>query len=575
MPGFFAANCNDKEKIKLVNYCESNCLKGEMVCGELTIKRNILNSFINDKLFFENEEIAVATDGIILNSNKLLEKYEKNTLTELVELLAITNKNFFSEFEGTFSGCVYYKCENKIVAFTGPLGDHAVFYFYNEQLNCFALGSQLNYVVDYLEKIGIKMNEDLHGISCFIDYGYFIDDSTGIKEVKRIYPGDYIEIDLNNKKIEVNSYYKINVKEKDVPLDEAIENIDIAFCNAISRLANKNREYGYKNLLDLSGGMDSRAICYTAKRLGYEDTFMITYSQSNSNEEKIAKKIATNLGFDWYYKILDNGKCVTQIEDLMFMNSGTAYYIGITGGKDFLEILNNHKVGIEFTGLLGDVKENTMTLEDGENPPSLLNPRYRTSKLRQLNKNTYSNRINEFKTHEIFWFYTRGMLAGMSTFLTRQNFVEPATPFGDKEFIETFFSIPWKQRTENNILLLWMEKKYPEAIRIPYAATGISVKNDSAWYNVFKRRTKYYSKKILCKINKKPVVNDMNPVDYWLSNKEELVVFINDYYENNFNNIKASIEIKKRIEDLFVNASCFNDKMIALSAIAYYKLYLR
>ena len=46
MPGFFAANCNDKEKIKLVNYCESNCLKGEMVCGELTIKRNILNSFI-------------------------------------------------------------------------------------------------------------------------------------------------------------------------------------------------------------------------------------------------------------------------------------------------------------------------------------------------------------------------------------------------------------------------------------------------------------------------------------------------------------------------------------------------
>lgn len=575
MPGFFAANCNDKEKIKLVNYCESNCLKGEMVCGELTIKRNILNSFINDKLFFENEEIAVATDGIILNSNKLLEKYEKNTLTELVELLAITNKNFFSEFEGTFSGCVYYKCENKIVAFTGPLGDHAIFYYYNDKKNLFAIGSQLNYIVDYLKFMNIPTTEDVHGISCFLDYGYFIDDSTCINEIKRLYPGDFIVVDLENKKAIIDSYYKIDVPEKTYTIDEAIENIDIAFCNAISRLANKNREYGYKNLLDLSGGMDSRAICYTAKRLGYEDTFMITYSQSNSNEEKIAKKIATNLGFDWYYKILDNGKCVTQIEDLMFMNSGTAYYIGITGGKDFLEILNNHKVGIEFTGLLGDVKENTMTLEDGENPPSLLNPRYRTSKLRQLNKNTYSNRINEFKTHEIFWFYTRGMLAGMSTFLTRQNFVEPATPFGDKEFIETFFSIPWKQRTENNILLLWMEKKYPEAIRIPYAATGISVKNDFAWYNVFKRRTKYYSKKILCKINKKPVVNDMNPVDYWLSNKEELVVFINDYYENNFNNIKASIEIKKRIEDLFVNASCFNDKMIALSAIAYYKLYLR
>ena len=575
MPGFFCSKYSKGKNIELINYDDTICKKSEMICNDVIIKRNVLDKFANDKIFIENEELAIVTDGIVLNSDDLKKKYNSNDLSAIIALMAEQDKRFFCELSGHFSGLVYYKKENRIIAYTGPLGDHAVFYYYDNVKNIFAIGSQLNYIVDYLELMDIQITEDLHGVSSFLDYGYFLDDSTFMNEIKRLYPGDYLDIDLNLQKIKIANYYTIDVEEKDISVEDAIENLDIAFCNAITRLAKKNEEYGYRNLVDLSGGMDSRAIVYTVKRLGFDNTVLMTLGQSDCNDEKVAKKISQTLGLDWYYKTLDNGKCITQIEELLFMNSGTADYLGISGGKDFLETISNHHIGIEFTGLLGDVHENTMTLEDGDCKPYLSLDRYRTSRLRPLNENTFSNRINRFKNHEMFWFYTRGMMAGMNTFLTRQNFVEPATPFGDKEFIDALFAISWKERTTRKIVFRWMEEKYPDAIKLPYATTGISTKNDLAWYNVMKRRIKYYSKKALCDIKIKPVPNNMNPIDYWLKNNTNLSLFVNDYFQKNIKGISASDEVKNRIKDLFINANNFNDKRVALSAIAYYKLFFR
>ena len=69
------------------------------------------------------------------------------------------------------------------------------------------------------------------------------------------------------------------MEEKDIPVEDAIENLDIAFCNAITRLVKKNEEYGYKNLADLSGGLDSRVIVYTLKRLGFDNTCLLYTSR--------------------------------------------------------------------------------------------------------------------------------------------------------------------------------------------------------------------------------------------------------------------------------------------------------
>ena len=53
MPGFFSAKFENENMIDLVNYDETNCLQGEISSNGICIKRNILNTFKNDKLFFE------------------------------------------------------------------------------------------------------------------------------------------------------------------------------------------------------------------------------------------------------------------------------------------------------------------------------------------------------------------------------------------------------------------------------------------------------------------------------------------------------------------------------------------
>lgn len=571
MPGFFISNVEKINNVTLKNYNDEKCIKGEIFYNELTIKRNVLNSFINDKIFLENEELIIVTDGIIFNSNELMRLYNVGRIEDAVVKMAQEDEKFFDRLDGTNSGAVYYKNKKKWIVYTSDLGDRAVFYYYKD--GKYIIGSQLNYLVDCMKFLGIERNFDVHGISCLLDYGYFLDDSTCINGVKRLYPGEYICIDKDG--ILSGEYYVAEFEEHSISTEDAIDKLDLAFKNAISKIANKNAEYGYKNLLDISGGLDSRIICYATKELGLNESILISYSQSGSNEEKIAQSIANDLGFDFYYKTLDNGKCLKEIDDLIFLNSGVSYYYGITGGKDFLEILDNRIVGMELTGLLGDIYEGSFLVADGLKKPTLDIERFRGSKLCDVNeKFTYSTKIDKFKKNDTFWLYTRGMLAGMGTFLIRQNFVEPVTPFGDREFLKVYLSIPWEQRVNERVLFKWFLNKYPSAKRFPYAATGISPVNDKTLLAKIKIRGLLYLKKGISLLQKKPLPHNMNPAKFWINNNKGIREYINEYYNDMMQSNEFPEWVKEKICLLFNDEKDFNNKAVALTLLAYYKLFL-
>ncbi len=55
----------------------------------------------------------------------------------------------------------------------------------------------------------------------------------------------------------------------------------------------KDIEYGYKHLVSLSGGLDSRMTTYVANDLGYGDSIVnLTFSKTNYVDEQTAKDIA-------------------------------------------------------------------------------------------------------------------------------------------------------------------------------------------------------------------------------------------------------------------------------------------
>lgn len=571
MPGFFVSNISQTKQVVLNNYRQEKCIKDEILLEEVVVKRNVLDTFQNDKIFVETDDLIIVIDGVIFNSSDIMKKFNCDVFSDAIINFAQEDELFFKQLDGSHSGAIYYKKTKCWYIYTNILGDRAIFYYYNN--GKYIIGSQLNYITDCMKALNIDRRSDIHGISCLLDYGFFLDDSTCIENVKRLYPGEYITI--KDGKLDIKEYYLAEYSEVDISVDDAIEKLDNAFCNAMKKIANKNNDYGYKNVLDISGGMDSRMICYTAKRLNLEESILISYSQSDSNEAQITKKIANELGFDYYYKTLDNGKCLREIDELLFMNNGASYYYGITGGKDFLEILDNRVVGMEFTGLLGDIYEGSFLTKTGLDKPALNMEQYRGTRLLEADSQyTFSNKLDKFKKNDTFWLYTRGMLAGMGTFFIRQNFIEPVTPYGDRDFLEVYLSIPWTTRVNERVLFKWFMSKYPTAAKIPYAATGISPINDKTFFAKIKIRLLLYIKKGISLLQKKPLPHNMNPAKFWLRHEPALKDYIDRYYDEVMQNCKLPASVKEKIEILYNDEKDFNNKAVALTVLGYYKLFL-
>lgn len=567
MPGFLISNLPKKTSLR--NYA-TYCYRAELEYDSYWAKWNTLNKYMQDKLFCQNERYILILEGVILNKQELCNKYKGTWEEAVIKMYEQSGVTFMKELRGSFSGAVYDKRKELWLLYVDPISTKPLYYYMDENGD-FACGTQINYVTDTMKANGIRREADEHGLSCVLVYGNFMDECTGVKKVKRLFPGDYLVIFGGN--LEKRTYYQLSPqKRKGLSEEEYIEALDAAFRNAVKRMIEKDHEYGYKTIIDISGGVDSRMIAYTAKALGCENAISITYSQSGGREIKIAQEVANHLGYDFYFKSLDNGSCIYPVDDNVLMNNGSAIYTGITGGKDFLQLLNPADYGIELTGLLGDVYDGSMVVRDGEEEPYLEYGQYRFGSVLSYDDQTYSEVLGRFENLELFWYYIRGMICGMSSFPLRQNFVEPLTPFGDVEFMEVYMSTPWELRVKEKLLCRWMVMKYPEAASIPYAATGITPAEEFTFLGRGKKLIKFVNQEIHRQLHIMHRGYLMNPFEYWCKQRPEILEFMQKYYMEN----KARVDgrIGSKLELLMKDGTPVQDKALALTVLSYYKQFL-
>lgn len=567
MPGFLVSNLENKVELHNV---ATYCYKNEMSCGLYWAKWNTLNKYMQDKLFYQNDKYVLILEGIILNKDELCAKYAADFEGVIIKMYESLGDEFMKELRGSFAGAVYDKTADRWLLYTDQTATKPLYYYIDAD-GKFACGTQLNYVTDTMKENDIRREADEHGLSCLLVYGNFMDECTGVLDVNRLFPGDYLVI--HGKDYETKTYHQIGPQKREgLSLNEYIEMLDTSFKNAVRRIINKDREYGYKTVIDISGGVDSRMIAYTAKAVGCENAITITYSQSGGREIKIAQEVANNLGYNFYFKALDNGSCLYDLDENVLMNNGSAIYLGITGGKDFLQLLNPADYGVEMTGLLGDIYDGSMVIMDGEEKPYLEYSKFRFGSVLPYDEQTYSNVLNRFENHELFWYYIRGMICGMSSFPIRQNFVEPMTPFGDVEFMEAYLSIPWAVRVKNKLLSKWMTEKYPEAAQIMYAATGVTIADEFTFLGKMKKMLKFVNQEVHRQLRIMHKGYQMTPFDYWTKQYPGIVKFMKEYYRANID--RTSGEMREKIEKLMEEKSPVIDKALALTALAYYKHFL-
>jgi asparagine synthase (glutamine-hydrolysing) len=560
MPGFIG-KIGNSEGIGFAPETRANLVQENKSGPGWYVECRTLNKFRLDKPFYENEDFLLLMEGVVLNRKTIESKYQnKSFASAIIASYKINGETFFNEFRGSFSGVFYDKLKKTWIIFTDQIGDKQVFFTQNNDDLIF--GSEPGFVAEYCKrnKIPLTLNND--AAYMLLTYGFFIENNTLAKEIKKLNAGHYLKIINNN--IDVVQYHRFtNEPNYSRTLNEWIDGIDHYFRQAVQRQFEKDIEYGYKHITTLSGGLDSRMTVWTAHELGYTDQLNTTFSQSNYLDETIAKQIATDLKHDWLFKALDHGNFIKNADEISKITYGGGSFLGMAHGKSLYDLINFECFGIMHTGQIGDSIIGTFYKKPIAGvKPKIGDGAYEQGLVEKLKEYIFQY---DYPNVEIFALYSRAFTGANQGLLVFQEYTESISPFTDVDFLEYSYSIPVELRYNHKIYFDWILKKHPGAAEYVWEKTKgkINALDEYEILNIFgKKIRKGYVleslvgavKRRLPKIkeSKKNEVSswNMNPLDYWIETNKELNIFLEDYFNNAIGLVPNS-EIKMDCTKLF------------------------
>lgn len=526
------------------------------------------NRFANDKTVFTNDGMIAVIDGVLLNKSELLEKYGAENLNELIEEKE-GQINFFKEFIGPFSGFVYDIKKKQLTVFGNQTGDTCAFWYVSD--DSFAASSDFNELMAVCKKSGVELTFNETAANHLLSLGFIVEGNTFAEQIKRTQPGEMEIIQCGNANARRYHLFDNTDPDETLSLDDAIEKVDIAFKKAVKRCFDKDLEYGYKHIADISGGLDSRMVNRVAKELGYRDITNISYAQNESKEFRCASKVSRFMGNSFIFKQLDDALFIYDIEKVVRLNYGLSVYYGITGGLRMLEAINFERFGLEHTGMIGDAVVGSFSKNENDTQIDVTRICY-TDFIKPQLKN-----IDDYKNHEQFSMYYRAFQGAVITHYIRRNFTETVSPFMDVEFLQTCFDIPLEIRCKDRLYWAWLDKKYPDISHIPstHDRPNQNKLSKENIYNKLDRKCRRRIIRFFKKIGLWRVVSpssSMNPFEQWYAENSEIREFIERYYHENVKFMEAFPSIFKTLETVFAGEKVM-DKLTAVSLLGVYKVY--
>jgi asparagine synthase (glutamine-hydrolysing) len=515
--------------------------------NNIWVKRSVVPKFLDDKVFDEDEEFFVCTDGIFLNSKKLCTIYSADTNFDLIKTLyRKKGSSFANELRGTFSGCLYHKKTDSFYLFTDHLGTKRIFYFFDTDTKRLIFGSELKSVANLMKLFHIKTRLSDVGAYCLLSFGFMLGSYTLIEEVKRLSPGSVLTYQKEN--IASKQYYYLNNtpyhKETKVSITT---NLNDLFTEAIIAEYEKDKEYGYQHIGTLSGGLDSRMNLLSARKLDYNDLYTITVSQSNYLDEKIAKSIASHFGFNFIFYGLDNGNYLSDIERPMFANDGLVLYSGSAHLYRILSLLNWQPFGLLHTGMLGDAVLGTYLSckKHLEAQPFVKSESHTLLSRIDSVATTISQ---EYENSELYLFYNRGINGIFNGYWTISQFTEFSSPFLHIDFLEYAIKIHPQLRFRHKIYHQWIVEHLPEATKFIWETAGMKINANLFWYRCYVRK----ALKRISRFIRGPLPSDsMTPMEYWFKTNERLIETLNNYFSSHIEALKYNTELYKDATLLF------------------------
>lgn len=201
------------------------------------------------------------------------------------------------KFIGMFAFAIFDNLNNKFFLIRDRAGIKPLYWYYNNELLLFA--SELK---SFNNVINFKKELDLNSASLFFKYGYIPQPYTIFKKTFKLNSGNYLEVNLKNKKITKTTYWDVSDFYKKKKLNIS-ENEILAHTENLLKSA-----FEYRMVSDvpvgifLSGGYDSSAVTAILQKSRTKKlkTFSIGFKESHFNEAQHAKKVAQYLGTEHY-----------------------------------------------------------------------------------------------------------------------------------------------------------------------------------------------------------------------------------------------------------------------------------
>ncbi len=524
------------------------------------------DKFKNDKINLENDNYYVLLDGIVLNKLELCQG--DNWADFLIKKYEQAGECFFKEMKGSYYGFIYDKRLSKCVFFADHIGSKPVYYFKtNDEIS---FSNDYVFLVNYLKSKKRKVSLNQQAAYLLLSYGFVFEDITITNEISRLMVGNYAVI--QGDKLTFNKFYQLNNTPIEISEEEALELLDDKFRTAVKLSFEKDIEYGYKHLVALSGGLESRMASWVANNLGYTNQLNMTFSQSNYLDETIAKQIAAYLKHEWIFKALDNGNFLMDIDDITKLTGGNVLYYGLAHGQSLSKFLNFDNLGLLHSGNLGGAiissysnvaKHKVFNIGDGAYSKSLL-PRIKDLKFKE-----------EYENEEIFKMYIRGFYAINQGNLATLQYTETCSPYCDIDFIDFALSIPLEYRVNHKLYKKWIMKKYPKAAYFVWEKERVPVNYP---YKIKIKGKLIPISQIPAKILHRLGITqygydspkNMNPLQYWYRTNEQLRAFMDSYFKDNIEKLNDYPELKKDCSDLFYSSKG-SEKVQVLSLLSAVK----
>lgn len=536
----FEQNLNDKQTIKF---------------GDYRFYYKKFDKFNGDKIFQETEKYIIGLDGVILNLKSLKKVSAKSDPLKLVcDLFEKEGIAFISNFKGEFSGFIFKKATQTLYFFNNKTATKQV--FYSKVKNAIIISPTVDKIVEFRREEGDDNKLSISNAYTFLTFGGMVEDETLVQDIYKLGAGEFLTIkDLN---LKVDKYFDFNnIKITISNKNKAIESLNEVFIEAVKSEYEKDKEYNYDHIATLSGGLDSRMNVMIANKLGYKPkTFC--FSQSNYDDDAIARKISKDLSLDHIFIPLNGGDYLKSLSEMVSINNGLQYYHGSAHLNYAIQQIDISSYGLMHTGQIGDAILGGMVSKDKNYLSKTISNRF-------IDKVSIKKSVlNSYRDEEVFKLYQRIFnLTNFGSYTLEHNKTYLVSPFLDDDVINISLSIHPDLKFNQDIYIDWLTRKHPEVTKYIWERTGF--KPHKRWLTELARYTKKIRKEYLILTNQLDKLS-MNPTDHWLKANASIQEFYKHSFQSNIELVRSNTELFNDLNEMY-NEGKLTEKALVLTML--------